>query len=128
MKYETDIKVSKFLNLMLEHNLHPCITEPTRIIETNKPSLVDNIFIKNINDPICGNILEKISYDHLPNFILFESEKSPHKVKTIKTRDMQNFNLENFLYDLNSLYLKNEPHLSTMEMSSLSPKLFIGIK
>ena len=45
LKYEDDIEVSRFLNLMLEHNLHPCITEPTRIVNTNKPSIVDNISI-----------------------------------------------------------------------------------
>ena len=44
---------------MIENHFQPCITEPTRIVEGNIPSLVDNIFTKNINEPICGNILEK---------------------------------------------------------------------
>ena len=79
LKYEIENKVSRFLNLMLGHNMSPCITEPTRIVVTAKPSLVDNIFINNICEPISDNILEKVSYDHLPNFILFESDKKPKK-------------------------------------------------
>ena len=48
LKFESDIRVSRFLNIMLENNLHPCITEPTRIINTNKPTLVDNIFVSKV--------------------------------------------------------------------------------
>ena len=50
---------------MLENNLNPCITEPTRIVDTSKPSLIDNIFVNNINNTTSGNILEKISYASL---------------------------------------------------------------
>ena len=60
--------VSIFLCSMLEHNFHPHITEPTRITNTNRPSLVDNIFTNTFENPLSGNILEQISYDHLPNF------------------------------------------------------------
>ena len=69
LKYESNNKISNFLNLMLEQHFHPCITEPTRIVDTNNPSLVDNIFINKIPKLTCCHILEKISYDHLPNFI-----------------------------------------------------------
>ena len=88
---------------MLENNLHPCITEPTRIVDTSKPSLLDNIFVSNINNTTSGNILEEISYDHLPNFVLFEAENT-HNMKTnIKTRDLKNFNKDNFIAELNNL-------------------------
>ena len=45
---DSDICVSRFLNLMLENNLHPCITEPTRIVHSlsvifNK-SIMEGIF------------------------------------------------------------------------------------
>ena len=84
LKYGNDRKASRFLDFMLEHHFHPCITEPSRIVNTSTPSLVDNIFTYNINDAISGNILEKISYDHLPNFITFKAEKAPKKDKKIK--------------------------------------------
>ena len=57
---------------MLEHSFHPHITQPTRITNANKPSLVDNIFVNTLDNPVSGNILEQISYDHLPNFVILD--------------------------------------------------------
>lgn len=71
---------------MLENNFNPTILEPTRIVDTNKPSLLDNIFINKMNKLTSGNVLEKISYDHLPDFIIFESEPSRDKSKKIKKK------------------------------------------
>ena len=91
---------------MLENNFQPCITEATRIVDTHRPSLPDNIFVnKPIHNPITGNILEKISYDHLPNFIIYESEPSHYDNVDIKIRDMSKLNRDDFLADLQNLYL-----------------------
>ena len=81
---------------MLENNLQPCITEPTRITNANKPSIVDNIFINTLENPMSGNILEHISFDHLPNFIIIEHEQINTKIK-IKKRY---FNQKEFLNEL----------------------------
>ena len=84
---------------MLENNLQPCITEPTRITNANKPSIVDNIFINTLENPMSGNILEHISFDHLPNFIIIEHEQINTKIK-IKKRDTKYFNQKEFLNEL----------------------------
>ena len=68
--------------LMLKNNFFPCISEATRIANLSKPSLVDNIFINSTEIPISGNILEHVSYDHLPNFCIIENEVIK-KVKNI---------------------------------------------
>ena len=57
LNYENDKQVSSFLSTMLLHDFQPCITEPTRITNTNKPSLVDNIFSNCFDEPICGNTI-----------------------------------------------------------------------
>ena len=44
LKHETDTNVGNFLQMMLNNGYQPCITEPTRIMNGNKPSLVDNFF------------------------------------------------------------------------------------
>ena len=75
------------------------MTEPTRITNTNKPSLVDNIFVNTFDDPTCGNILEHLSYDHLPNFVILEHEHK-NKKQSIKKRDKRNFDAEKFRNDL----------------------------
>ena len=70
LNFDTDKQASTFLSTMFQQNFQPCIIEPTRITNTNKPSLVDNIFINTFDDPVSDNILEHISYDHLPNFLI----------------------------------------------------------
>ena len=87
--------VSRFLS-------NPCITESTRIVDTNKPSLLGNIVVSNINNLASGNIREKISYDHLPNFVLIEVEITHNMKMNIKTRDMKYFNKENFITELHN--------------------------
>ena len=99
LNFDTDKQSNSFLSTMFQHNFQPCITEPTRITNANKPSLVDNIFINTFDDPSCGNILEHISYDHLPNFMILNHEHT-NKKKSIKKRDKRNFDKDKFLADL----------------------------
>ena len=87
LKHETDTNVCNFLQMMLNNGYQPCITEPTRIVNGNKPSLVDNIFSNTVEKCISGNIFDKIS-DHLPNFAMIENIKSKPKPKSFKRRNM----------------------------------------
>ena len=99
LNFEKDKQTNSFLSTMFQNNFQPCITEPTRITNANKPSLVDNIFINTFDDPSCGNILEQISYDHLPNFAILDHEHK-NKKHSIKKRDKRNFDKDKFLADL----------------------------
>ena len=99
LNFENDKQVNSFLNTMFQLNFQPCITEPTRITNTNKPSLVDNIFINTFDDPVSGNILEHISYDHLPNFTIINHEHS-NKKHSEKKRDKKNFDSTQFQNEL----------------------------
>ena len=84
---------------MLDYGFQPCITEPTRITNSNKPSLVDNIFVNTFDNPVSGNILEHISYDHLPNFVVVDHLKKK-KNEPIYKRDKNNMDLEKFQAEL----------------------------
>ena len=99
LNVDRDKKVNTYLCTMLEHGFHPSITEPTRITNANKPSLVDNIFANTLDNPVSGNILEQISYDHLPNFVILDHTKNT-KAKDILKRDKRNFNVAKFEEDL----------------------------
>ena len=125
LKYGTDTKIENFLNFMIENYFLPCITEPTRIVEGNRPTHVDNIFLKNTYEP-CGNILEKIPYDHLPSFAIFESKKSTNVKRFTQIRDMTHFNQANYQHVLTSLNLKDYPQLSSNEMTQLFHKYFMN--
>ena len=86
---------------MINKQIHfsaPCF-KITFSHNTNKPSLVDNIFINTFDDPSCGNILEHISYDHLPNFAIIDHDHK-NKKHSIKKRDKRNFDKNKFLADL----------------------------
>ena len=47
LKYEYNTCISAFINIMYSHLFQPCLTEPTRIVKKDRPSLIDNIFINN---------------------------------------------------------------------------------
>ena len=67
--------IKQFIDTIYSNLLQPCILEPTRIVDHQKSSLIDNIFINTIEKHIkSGNLTTKVS-DHLPNFIIV-SDKS----------------------------------------------------
>ena len=100
LKLETDNQVNLFLETMLTNFFHPHIIQPTRLTETNKYSLIDNIFYNNIDQEcISGNLISHIS-DHLPNFfIINKSITHNNKAKKYK-RDYSNFEIEDFCKSL----------------------------
>ena len=51
-----------FYTLMTAHGLLPFITQPSRVVESQTPSLIDNIFSTNISDGVqSGNIFLTLS-------------------------------------------------------------------
>ena len=116
LKHETDTNTGNFLQMMLNNGYQPCITEPTRIMNGNKPSLVDNIFTNTVEKCVSGNIFDKIS-DHLPNFVMIENVKSKPKLKSFKRRNMKKSNDLNFQADLLLLLreLQGSPELNDAE-------------
>ena len=91
--------------MMLDNSYQPCITEPTRIVNGNRPSLVDNIFSNSVEKCISGNLFEKIS-DHLPSFVIFENVKNKPKPKLTKRRNMKLMDPLKFQGDLNLVATK----------------------
>jgi exonuclease III len=102
-KTDTNPIVKTFIETMYSHMIQPCILEPTRIVNTQNPSLIDNIFINTIEKDIkSGNLTSKVS-DHLPNFIIVSDllDKLP-KTKQ-KIRNFKNFKLDSFNEDVSNI-------------------------
>ena len=116
LKHESNANIADFLQLMLDNSYQPCITEPTRIINGNKPSLVDNIFSNCVETCSSGNLFEKIS-DHLPNFVIIDSIKNKPKPKCVKRRNMKNFDTLKFQADLNNSLLQQIPTIDDAELA-----------
>ena len=111
LNHEYNNRIKNFIDIMYSHFFQPYITEPTRIVGRNKPSLVDNIFInactKSLN---AGNITDKI-YDHLPNFLIIQNLKEERLKRKMQIRDMKNFKLETFSTDLKKAEQWTSPRL-----------------
>ena len=97
---------------MLSNFFQPHILQPTRIINNNKPSLIDNIFLNSIeHDTLSGNLVSKIS-DHLPNFIFCKSINLKSKGKNRGFyRDFSNFNIDSYIHDLRKSQLEEKVNL-----------------
>ena len=117
LKYEYNNFSARFLNLMYSNFLQPCITEPTQIVPGNRPSLVDNTFINNIDKNLhSGNLLDKLT-DHLPNFVIIENMNKKTSKQKIKVRDMIHFTLDEnlaYLKDLDSVLLQDFSNVNDM--------------
>ena len=58
----------EFYSLMNSHGLLPFITQPSRVVESQTPSLIDNIFSSNLSDAVLsGNIFLTLS-EHFCQF------------------------------------------------------------
>ena len=118
LKMSTHSATSNFYNKTTSSLLVPLITLPTKINNKNN-TLIDNIFTNRFNpDTISRNITVNIS-DHLPSFMITPRTNQNHlpKKHNIYTRDLKNFDRENFIADLlaidwNSTIVEDDVNLS----------------
>ena len=99
LNYESNQETADFLNNMHSNSLVPYITLPTRITPRSK-TLIDNIFVNEINEAaLSGNLVTDIS-DHHAQFLITPKilENNPNTV-TLR-RSYKNFNNELFKNDL----------------------------
>ena len=101
MKHETKKDVSEFINLMFSNLMQPHILGPSRMRVGSRPSLIDNIYLNDIEiECTSGNLYGKIS-DHMPNFLIMGNvEYSNNKQEKIIIRDMSNFDRFKFIKDI----------------------------
>ena len=103
--YKEDDHVAHFTNTLLSNYLQPIINKPTRVIDKQKPSLIDNFFLNAIDKDItCGNITSKIT-DHMPNFMFMKNVKFDHKKTQRKIRCTKNVDIIKYQQDLASIDL-----------------------
>ena len=104
-------KVENYINVCLENNFVPCITQPTRITD-HSATLVDHILLKTSsrliqNKVTAGNLISGLS-DHLSNFLIFDlnvhSYQNRPKIRLFTEEKINNFmsNIENDATMLNS--------------------------
>ena len=88
---------------MYSNLFQPCILEPTKVVLSSRPSLTDNIYTNTYDKKIhSGNSLDKVR-DHMPNFCILEDTYKVKKNRKIRIRDIQQFEKDKFLKDLEEL-------------------------
>ena len=114
LSHEYKNHIKNFIDIMYSHLFQPCITEPIRIVDRNKPSLIDNIFINTCTKSlIAWNFIDKIS-DHLPNFLIIQNLKGERLTQKIQIKNMKNFELETFSADLEKVELMDFSETSNL--------------
>ena len=98
---------------MLFNFFQPHILQPSRIINNNKPTLIDNIFLNSIeHEKLNGKLVSKIS-DHLPNLIFRTSINLKLKGKNRGFyRDYRNFKIDSHINDMRNSNLDKKLHLN----------------
>ena len=78
INYETHAETSDFLNMALEHYLYPTITKPTRFSKSTS-TLIDNIFVSNLNEDYNAGLFISDFSDHLPIFYISSTKLNSRK-------------------------------------------------
>ena len=83
LKQSRHPKTREFLECILDLNLLPTITKPTRISKTSA-TLIDNILLsKNLQPEFESLIIIDDLSDHLPCVTLFTNQQGCHRVKSL---------------------------------------------
>ena len=124
LKHESDPIIGEFLQMMIDNSYQPCITEPTRIVNNHKPSLVDNIYSNSIESCVSGNLFDKIT-DHLPSFVIVQNVKNRPKPKVIQRRNMKSFNALDYQTELDVVLQELEKNKnSTLKNAEVAYNFF----
>ena len=100
MKFDDDINTGNFIDLLSSYGFRPLILQPTRVT-SQSATLIDNIYINDIEARSTGgNITFSIS-DHFPQFCTLSIFEKTQKRKTVKYgRSFKNFNHDEFKNEL----------------------------
>ena len=85
LKSNAHIDTNRYLDILLENDLYPTISKPTRISQ-NSASIIDHINVKNISEfSRSGVLLDSLS-DHCPVYYLSSIDQPKPKNSAIKTK------------------------------------------
>ena len=89
-----------FYNLLCSYGFLPLIIHPSRVVENQEPSLIDNIFSNNISNEInSGNIYLSLS-EHFSQFASVKREKLDTKKVNLYARDFSKYSAIDFRDDI----------------------------
>ena len=91
-----------FYNLLTCHGLLPFIIHPTRVVEGQLPSLIDNIFSNSFqSNVLCGNVYLTLS-EHFSQFASVVRGKIDVRKISVFGRDYSSFFGDKFTEDVST--------------------------
>ena len=107
--------------LINSHGLLPFIVQPSRVVNNQVPSLIDNIFSTNISDAVfSGNIYFTLS-EHFSQFASVNHSPIDVKKITMYGRNLKNFSGDSFRDDVSIQQWRqdtDDPNLLTYDLVS----------
>ena len=118
---DSDKSSSDFFNLLNCNGLLPLIFHPSRVVDGNVPSLIDNIFSNNIgNEILAGNIYFTLS-EHFSQFASINRGKIDIKKIVMFGRDTSRFNEESYRQDVaNHVWTENSDDANIIAVDLIS--------
>ena len=103
LKYDSENSSSDFYDLISSYGYRPLIMQPTRVT-SHSATLIDNIFINDLEtQSIGGNITASVS-DHFPQFSQINIFDKPLKKSNVKYgRSFKHFNQNEFATELQNI-------------------------
>ena len=104
LRFDNCKYAQNFILSLQSFNLTPTIDKPTRV-HHNSYSLIDNIFVSNLEDTITsGNIISDLT-DHFSQFCILNSSNNLFDLQSTKMllRDFSNYSEAKFLNELSQL-------------------------
>ena len=110
LKSDSDSNCSNFYNLLNSSGFLPLILHPSRVVEGQNPSLIDNIFSNSTSNVILsGNIYLQLS-EHFSQFASIQHDKIDVKHVDMYARNYTNYSDEHFR-DIVSIQVWHHPHV-----------------
>ena len=117
LKIETVSSYLEFYNLLNSHSLLPYIIHPSRVVEGQTPSLIDNIFSNNFQQHVTsGNIYLTLS-EHLCQFASVIRDKIDVRNVVMYGRDYSKYSDDNFRDDVSIQRWKSDSRDPNLLMS-----------
>ena len=123
LKIENKNSYLEFYNLLCSYSFQPLIIQPSRVVEGQEPSLIDNIFSNNISDnTTSGNIYLTLS-EHYSQFASVLREKIDVRKIDMYARDFSKFSSTDYYNDVSSQSWNVDPLDPNLLMSDFLSKI-----
>ena len=111
LKSDSNTVCSNFYNLLSANGFLPLILHPSRVVDGQCPSLIDNIFCNSTNNIIIGgNIYLQLS-EHFSQFASIQHDKIDVKNLEMYARNYKNYSDEKFRDDV-SIQVWTHPNIN----------------